>query len=100
MTAWENANLTLLLHAAQMVALVMLWLRKPGEDAGKKADAVSGRVSLLEERLKHMPTSDELTELEGTVRAMDAKLNSLQEHQEQMRRTLARIEDYLLNHRS
>lgn len=97
MSVWESFNWNLLLQVANAVGLVVLWLRKPGEDAGQKAEAVGSRVNLLEERLKHMPTSDELTELEGTVKEVKATLEAMKEQQELARRTLARIEDYLLN---
>jgi hypothetical protein len=88
-----------LLDAAQTVFIVLLWLRKPGQDAARAAEAVKGRVDVLEERLKHMPTSDELSDLEGTVKAIKASMDGLAAAQLALAGTAARIEHYLLNHR-
>lgn len=89
---------SLLMDIAQTIAVVWLWLRKPGQEAGVKVDAVEGRVDVLEERIRHMPTTNELTELEGTVNAIKATLDGMQQSQDVQRATLARIESYLLSH--
>jgi outer membrane murein-binding lipoprotein Lpp len=107
MTLDELLKPAFLLDLVQVVAIVALWLRKPGEDAGAKADAVArlvkdiaGRVDVLEERMKHMPSSTELADLEGTVKAINAKLDGMHHNQEAVGRTLSRIEDYLLKHQA
>lgn len=87
-----------LMDIAQTVAVVALWLRRPGQEAGHKVVAVEGRVDVLEERIKHMPTTTELTELEGTVNAIKATLDGMQQSQDVQRATLVRIENYLLSH--
>ena len=80
-----------LLDAAQTVVIGLLWLRKPGQDAGLAVEHVKGRVDVLEERIKHMPTTDELTQLEGTVKAIEAKLDGMVESQTTVRNVVGRF---------
>lgn len=87
-----------LMDIAQTIAVIALWLRRPGQEAGVKVGEVEGRVDVLEERIKHMPTTNELTELEGTVNAIKATLDGMQQSQDVQRATLIRIENYLLSH--
>ncbi len=90
--------LSLLLHAAEMLALAALWLRKPGETAIEAVKAVDGRVDVLQERISHMPDTGEHEELKGTVKAVQASLAGIQETQSSTRAAVARIETYLLSH--
>lgn len=87
---------------------VSVWLRKPGEDAGAAVKAlkesvdeelstVNTRLATLDERVRHMPTSDELAELEGTVKAVSAQIDGLREGVKTMRIQLNRIEEYIMN---
>lgn len=84
------------------------WLRKPGEDAGEavgelKAEqarfnqVVHDKVTTMEERIKHMPTSNELSELEGTVKAINERTLGLAEAIVSVRASQARVESFLLN---
>lgn len=83
------------------------WIRKPGEEAqaslaSAKADLLARHSELqrevitLTERVKHMPTSDELAELEGTVKAISMQAAGLTEAVSTIRVQLNRIEGYLL----
>lgn len=85
-----------------------VWLRKPGEDAGeavsllrkelsKQLSGLIHRLIVVEERIKHSPSSEELAELEGTVKTISAQLLSQSESNAVMRAQLTRIESYLLN---
>lgn len=87
------------LDVAQTVAVVALWLRKPGQDAAQSVATLKGRVDVLEERINHMPNSDELSALEGDVKSIKALLLGQAESQVTMRKSVSRIEDYLLNHK-
>ena len=89
---------------------VSVWLRKPGQDAGEAvgklrsdfhqvAAGLTHRVIAMEEHIKHVPTSAELMELEGTVKASAAQTAGLVESMSTMRVQLNRIEAYLLNAR-
>ena len=89
-----------LIGAVQTVALVVIWLRKPGQDASAAVGKMKTRVDVLEERIKHMPTTDELTELEGTVKAIKATLDGMADSHDVVRTTLTRVENYLLNHKT
>lgn len=86
---------------------VSVWLRKPGEDAGKavaelredvdsQLELTRTQLATLEERLRHMPTSTKLSELDGTVRALAAQVDGLTDSMTAIRSTLNRIETFLL----
>lgn len=103
MTAENFKYLGPVLDMLQCLVLVVLWLRKPGQDAGQKAQQaltnaaeLEGRLNVIEERMKHMPSDGELADLAGTVKAIEATLESLQQGQETMRKSTSRIEDFLL----
>ena len=87
------------LDAAQTLVILGLFLRKPGVDAGAALAALAGRVDVIEAQLKHMPNSDELTELEGTVKAVHAQLIALKERMELTGDALVRIEIFLRENR-
>ncbi len=103
------------------------WLRKPGEaaiqgvatlrdhvDAQHKSvssdmhalrrhvddqhQTIHSNLAILGERIAHMPTSEELAELAGNVKALAATQEALAQGQTAMSRSLARIEDHLLKH--
>lgn len=87
---------------------IAVWLRKPGEDAGKAVDVLrretaeemadmGHRVTVVEQQIKHVPTSSEMAELDGTVRAVAMQATGLVEAISTMRTQLNRIETYLLN---
>lgn len=87
---------------------VTVWLRKPGEDAGKavealrtdytnRSQAVDTHLATIDERLRHMPNSEELAELEGTVKAISEKVSGISVGMERQTTQLDRIENFLLN---
>lgn len=105
-----NAWLNVVLVLWSTALTVIIWLRKPGADAGAAVRAleqdqrlkhgeISGRLFTLEERVKHMPTSDELSELEGAVKAINERTAGLAEAIGTVRTTLGRIETFLLQHK-
>jgi hypothetical protein len=83
------------LDALQTVALGVLWLRKPGQDAVKSAEALAARMDVLDERMKHMAISDELTAHEGSVKAVQAQLEQMQEAMRMLSAAVVRIETFL-----
>lgn len=95
----------LVLTLCAMAMSVAAWLRKPGEDAKESLQrhvsvehaALREKVSTMEERLKHMPTSDELADLEGNVKRLSGQLEALLETMRSLQNSQRRIEDYLLN---
>lgn len=87
---------------------VITWIRKPGEDAGASVlalrnevlslhAAMTTRQATLEERLRHMPNSEELAELEGTVKTIATQNANQSERLSIMTSQLNRIENFLLN---
>lgn len=95
----------LVLTLCAMAMSVAAWLRKPGEDAKESLQRhvsvehanLREKVSTMEERLKHMPTSDELADLEGNVKRLSGQLEALLETMRSLQNSQRRIEDYLLN---
>ncbi len=100
---------------------VIVWLRRPGEQAqdavrqvqGQLAEQtvtltstmtrqhhdLDGRLKVVETAMTHMPTATDLAELEGTVKAMAAKVDSVDDALKNMRGGITRIETFLLEHR-
>lgn len=85
-----------------------MWLRKPGTDAAaavKELTAeIHGRlathdndITTIKTRMESMPSSEELTELEGSVREVMARLEGVVQSMQTMQISVSRIEHYLLN---
>lgn len=90
-----------------------VWLRKPGEDAGKavgalreqaKAEAseLSGKfgkldsdVRVMQETLKHLPTRHEVNELSSGMAAVKADNRAQTDLLRTVQQQLNRIDDYL-----
>lgn len=101
---------------------VLMWVRRPGEEAGRALDAfkdqvaqqvrdhkaaadqahqlLSGRLTELETHMEHMPTTDELRKLEVAVMQIAERTSGLSEGMAGMRASLSRIETWLLNQSS
>ena len=98
--------------------VVTVWLRKPGTDAGKAVELLKqtvadrfdayrvshdaelqgqrARITEIEAHMEHMPTSEELRELEGTVKQIAERTLGMNERMGTMASTMARIEHFLL----
>ncbi len=104
-------NVLVIVHTLAIIAIaVVIWLRKPGEDASAAVVALRSEVlglhgamnlrqATMEERLRHMPNSEELAELEGTVKTIAAQNANQSERLSVMGNQLNRIENFLLNHK-
>lgn len=90
------------------VASFLLWLRKPGQDAtaaiatfrtavAETDGVLKGRLDVLEERVRHMPTSDELSQLEGQLGAIKAEMGGMKDLVQSTRSGVNRIEEFLRN---
>jgi predicted nucleic acid-binding Zn-ribbon protein len=82
------------------VIAISAWLRKPGEDAMQSVQALRERLGTLEERVRHMPNSDELTALEGSLMAVQAQIAALMASISTQAASLQRIENYLLTNKA
>lgn len=89
----------------------VLWLRKPGVDAARAVDELRADFDLnlkrqadqiieMRAHMEHMPTSEELIKLEGTMRQINERANGLAENMTTVRASLHRIEDFLMRHKS
>jgi predicted nucleic acid-binding Zn-ribbon protein len=92
--------------ATGIMAFVM-WMRKPGEDAGKSIDAFksevstmmnaqSERISRIEETLKHIPTDDELQVLNGSLREANARIEAVSHGQQRLLNQMDLIQRFLM----
>lgn len=104
----EWLTLVLVLWSAALTAAI--WLRKPGVDAAAaiaaakeehrvRQELLINRLVTLEERITHMPTRDELRDLEGGVGAIDERTKGLAEAIGTIRTSVGRIETFLLKAR-
>jgi hypothetical protein len=84
-----------------------IWLRKPGTDAGMAVDRMRvdfdirinnlvAQIAEIRSHMSHMPDSEELAALEGTVKQIHERTSSLADGMGTVRASLTRIEDYLL----
>lgn len=90
---------------------VSVWLRKPGEDAGRAVAELrddvdeqlkrhADRLTEIEAHMEHMPTDQELVKLEGVIKQLDERTKGLANQMSTMAGQLQRIETYLLNNRT
>lgn len=104
---WRNA-INILQTLGLLAVGVVMWLRKPGEQAGQDLVALrnemlelhagnASRVDTLEERIRHMPNSEQLAHLEGTVRTISAQNAAQSDRLTIMTTQLTRIENFLLH---
>ena len=93
-----------------IVSLVM-WTRKPGEEAGARIaelaerlnqsiTSIADRVSRLEEQSKHYPTNADVARVAGELREVNARVHGIVEGQVRQNNQLDRIETFLLLHQS
>lgn len=87
---------------------IAMWLRKPGVDAGAAVESlrkahgdqlavVVQRLVSIETDMRHMPTSEELAQLEGTVKQIAERTEAMTDNMSTVRTQLNRIENYLLD---
>lgn len=102
--------LDLLQWVVTLAVALSLWLRKPGESAGKAVDELReqhasqlsdhrNRITALETHMEHMPDEGEFRTLEGQVKEIGQSLQGIRDSLEPIRKTLSRIEDFLLHSR-
>lgn len=96
-----------LIQSIVMLGLfVFVWLRKPGEDArnrladieretGERLVVLETDVRVIKERMEHIPSKEELAELEGRLATLLAHIDGLRVSMDITRGSVARIEDFL-----
>lgn len=102
----DSGTWRLIFDVMMTIGMVALWLRRPGEDASSavaslKADTsqsvtdLRGRIDVLSERVRHMPSSEELASLRGEMHGIRERLGGLEDTAKTTRSTVQRIEDFL-----
>lgn len=91
----DFANPSFWFDVGQSVVILLLWLRKPGEDAGHRITALDSRVNVIQERLAHVPQNTDIAELEGSLKATIAQFEAIRDQVNITRQTVQRIEDFL-----
>ena len=93
-----------------MAVGVTMWLRKPGVDAaaaiaklGNDQALVNGahrdRLLSMETEIKHMPTADDLRELDGSIKAIRSEIQGMAAAYVRQEAQVTRIADYLMNNK-
>ena len=88
----------------------VLWLRKPGNDAAAAVGALrddmddrlkaqASQITEIRAHMEHMPTNEELVQLEGTVKQINERITGLADNMVTVRASQHRIEDFLLRER-
>ncbi|WP_158595802.1 DUF2730 family protein [Oleomonas cavernae] len=60
---------------------------------------LGSRTLLIENELKHLPSSDDISELRAEISGLSGKMSGVAQEQSAQRATLSRIEDHLLANR-
>lgn len=105
------AALSVLNTLITAVVIVVMWSRKPGEEAGEALrelgerhnvamSVIADRVSRLEEQSKHYPTNADVARVAGELREVNARVHGIVEGQSRQNTQLDRIEQYLLIHQN
>lgn len=88
------------------VVSLILWLRRPGEDAGAEVKNVRAqlavvtremghRIAMLEKGVAETPTRIEMARLEGEVKTIQAQMTSQDEQLKVIRGAVIRTEEFL-----
>lgn len=93
------SNAPLVISVGNVLATVALWLRKPGTDAADAVSGLAGRLDVLEERVKHMPTEDDMQEVRDALSDVRERLAAVEAHTGATRAATARIEEFLLKNK-
>ena len=103
-------DLDMLIRAGQFVFTVLVGLyslsaaRKASSkvEAQQLAERMAGqdnRILVLEQRIDHLPDSQQLSDLAGDMKAIKAELAGVARELAPLARSVDRINDYLLNAR-
>jgi hypothetical protein len=75
----------------------VVWLRKPGEEASLAVSKLAARLDVFEERVKHMPTDEELAQLRGDVSTIKAEVKGVSDLLVRVEHQNTLIHQHLLN---
>lgn len=101
--AWLISGLTAVSLLLGIANMVWAWMSKGGarmaarlEEIDRCTDDHERRIQTVEGELKHLPSKEDLGQLELKLSSMDGKLNSAERELASVARTTRRIEDHLL----
>lgn len=80
-----------------VVIALVLFARRPGEEATKSLVELDKRVIVLEQKIINVPTSEEMAELAGMVKVIEAQGEAQVQRMDALADQLTRIETYLLH---
>lgn len=90
----------------QTAVIFLLWLRRPGEGAAKRVEdlerasatrigEIEKHMAVMKEQLANVPRNDELSEIEGSIKALLVQVHSVSEQIVDAKKAVTRIEDWL-----
>jgi uncharacterized protein YhaN len=74
-------------------------VNKKMESLEEKTENIDASVRLLEERMAHLPSNEEVSMIRQEVAVLNTKLDGVGSHVEQTRHALNRIENWLINNK-
>lgn len=95
---------------ATLALTAVVYLRKPGLDAKADVNTIREKLdshiaetktelAIIEERIKHLPTREQLAQVVGRLENIGVQNTALHESLGTLRAATGRIESYLLNER-
>ena len=101
--AWLISGLTAISLLLSIANMIWAWMSKGGARLAAKLEKVDQctddherRIQSIEGELKHLPSKEDVAQLELQLSAMDGKLNSAERELASVARTARRIEHHLL----
>lgn len=84
---------------ASASAWLYTWIAQRRAATAKDAEEMGRKITLLEERLRHVPSSDLVNALHSDMKGVQARLDGIQQSLMPLSMALDRINQYLLNHK-
>ena len=81
------------------VIALYTWFTNRISASSKEVGELRERMVKVEQGIKDMPTSSDITKLDGDMREVKAQLNALTTSISTLQTGINRLNDYLLNHR-
>jgi hypothetical protein len=83
-------------------SLIVTWVKSPGEKVAKKLDEFADglkkhdrRIQAVEDEMKHLPTSDEFSELKVCMAEVKGDVERVQEMVTWLKSTVQSMDNYL-----
>lgn len=93
---WLRLGWDVLWGIGTLLALLIAWWVKRWAAPKDELDDVRERLARIEERIKHVPTNHDLTDVRQAVSKLGAQISQLSGEQHANARLLERINQYLM----